>query len=90
MENNLLENLKLEIIILQKKDYQNALDHGFTNKKEWYNYIINSSNDEIAEAIIQLASRYDVLPVNVANIFDSSMIMRVGKIVKEKNNLITK
>lgn len=87
MENQKLEDFKLEIELLQKKDYQNAIEQGFYNKKDWYENIMKASNDEIAEAIINLAKRYDLLVENVANIFDSTMIMRVGKIAKKVKGL---
>ncbi len=90
MKDQRLEDFKLEIELLQKKDYQNAVELNFDNKKDWYEYIIKQAEDQIAEAIIDLATRYDVPIENVANIFDPTMIIRVGKIIKEKNALKTK
>ena len=84
MEEQKLEDFKLEIELLQKKDYQNAIEQGFNNKKDWYEYIIKRPEDEIAEAIISLAERYQLLVENVANIFDPTMIMRVGKVAQIK------
>lgn len=90
MENQKLEDFKLEIELLQKKDYQNATEQGFTNKKDWYEHIIQQEDDEVAKAVINLAERYQILAENVANIFDPTMIMRVGKIVQRKKDYKTK
>ncbi|MDD2409867.1 MAG: hypothetical protein PHD03_04045 [Bacilli bacterium] len=57
-------------------------------KKDWYNFIIKREIDEIANAIISLSSRYNIPLERVANDFDSSMIMRVGKIIQ--NNTKTR
>ncbi|MDD2505078.1 MAG: hypothetical protein PHF21_02260 [Bacilli bacterium] len=84
MEKDKLEELKFEIILLQQKDYQNAINLGFNNKKDWYLYIIEQKQDEIATSIIDLAKRYDVLVENIAGIFDPTMIMRVGKVLQKE------
>ncbi len=87
MKDYKLDDYKLEIMLLQQKDYNNAQKLGFNNKKDWYDYIINQDNDEIADAIIKLAERYDILIENAANSFDHTMLMRVGKILKNQNKV---
>ncbi|NLL01417.1 MAG: hypothetical protein GX265_00090 [Mollicutes bacterium] len=86
MEQEILD-LKLELELLQKKDYEDALNHGIDNKKDWYEYIIKQDKDEIAEAVINVAKRYNVLAENVANIFDSTMVMRITKVMQSKKGL---
>lgn len=83
-----IEDYKLEIKLLQKKDTEDAIKSGFSNKKEWHDYIINAENDETARAIIDVAERYNLPVTTVALNFDASMISRVKKLFlkgKEKN-----
>lgn len=75
-----LENYKLEIRILQQKDQETAIDNGFTNKSDWFKYICQQDYDEIAEAIISIAERYEVPLERVAHDFDSTMVVRLGRI----------
>jgi len=88
MEENLLKDYLAEIKALQVADYERALENDFKTKKDWYNFIIKREIDEIANAIISLSSRYNIPLERVANDFDSSMIMRVGKIIQ--NNTKTR
>ncbi len=82
-----LTDLKLELELLQKKDYENAINHDIYNKKNWYEYIITQEQDEIAETIIDVAKRYNVLGENIANIFDPTMVMRIAKVTQNKKGL---
>ena len=88
MEKTLLKDYLLEIKALQVADYKKALENDFKTKKDWFNYIIKQENDEIANAIISLSNRYKIPLERAANDFDSSMIMRVGKIIQ--NNTKTR
>jgi hypothetical protein len=78
-----IEDYRLEIILLQEKDTRMAKESGHKTKQDWYNHIINSEADEIAIAIIDISERYNIPVETVASHFDSSMVMRVGKILSE-------
>ena len=79
-----LENYKLEIQLLQEQDTKTAKDNGFETKKAWFEYIIKQEQDPIAEAIIDIAIRYDLPLERVAYDFDSTMTMRVGTILAKR------
>ncbi len=78
-----IEDFKLELTALQNKDIEDATALGFNNKDSWFKYIINKDKDEVAEAIIDLAKRYQVQDNVVAYYFDPTMLIRISKI---KNN----
>lgn len=83
-----IEDYKLEIKLLQKKDTENAFEHGYTTKKAWLTYINAQTNDETAKNIINIAKRYNVSPYLVALNFDSTMIYRIKKyLLNEKKEL---
>ena len=75
-----IEDYKLEIVALQRKDTENAKKNGFKNKDEYFKYIINEKKDEIAEAILDIARRYNVDKNIVAYNFDPTMIVRINKL----------
>ena len=83
------EDYLLELKLLQQKDTENAKKIGFDTKKKWFDYITKQEVDEIAEAVISLAERFE-LPVDVVarhfDVSDESMFMRVGKIITNKHN----
>ena len=86
-----INELKLELMALQLKDTENALNNGFNNKEDWFKYIINSNNDEIAQATLDLSQRYNVNENILAIHFDPTMLLRINKIKNRKNILkITK
>ncbi len=87
MDKNSLDEYFLEIKALQKADYDRAIESGYTTKKDWYDYIITQEEDNIANAIISISNRYNIPLYRVANDFDSSMIMRVGKIYKNNTKI---
>lgn len=84
-----LEDYRFEIKALQLADYNNAYENGFTTRESWYNFIVNQDYDDIAQAIINISKRYQVPLDRVAYDFDHTMIMRVGKIIKNKNDAKT-
>jgi hypothetical protein len=84
----MLEDFKLELILLQKKDTEDAINRGFKNKDDWFRFVISQKKDEVAEAIINLAKRYNVNENVVASYFDSTMLYRILR-VKRDNKEIT-
>ena len=45
-----IEDIKLELVALQKLDTQNAINYGAKSKSDWFKQIItNEDNDVIAE-----------------------------------------
>lgn len=87
MKDTLLEDYLTEIKALQVADYEKALENNFKTKKDWYNFIINQEVDEIANCIISISNRYNISLERVAKDFDSSMIMRVGKIIQNNTKI---
>ncbi|MDD2238783.1 MAG: hypothetical protein PHH51_02755 [Bacilli bacterium] len=87
MKDTLLEDYLTEIKALQVADYEKALENNFKTKKDWYNFIINQEVDEIANCIISISNRYNIPLERVAKDFDSSMIMRVGKIIQNNTKI---
>lgn len=83
-----LKDYRFEIMALQTADNNNAYENGFNTKQSWCNYIIKQEYDEIAQAIISISERYEVPLEQVAYDFDPTMIIRVTKILKDKNNTI--
>ena len=79
-----IDDLKLELIALQKKDTINALNKGFKNKSEWFKYVINEKEDEVASAILDIAKRYSIKDDIVAYHFDPTMVLRITKVKKDK------
>ena len=58
-----IEDIKLELVALQKLDTQNAINYGAKSKSDWFKQIItNEDNDVIAESIIDLSTRANVKP----------------------------
>ena len=54
-----IEDIKLELVALQKLDTQNAINYGAKSKSDWFKQIItNEDNDVIAESIIDLSREY--------------------------------
>lgn len=75
-----IEDIKLEIIALQKLDTQNAVKSGAKTKTEWFKTIVTSEEkDVIASSIIDLSNRSNVKPEILANYFDDTMILRIAK-----------
>ena len=83
-----IEDLKLEIKALQQKDTEDAIENGFNDKDEWFKYIINKDNDEVALAIQDLSKRYNVDENVIAVHFDPTMLIRLSKI-KHSNKKMT-
>ena len=53
-----IEDIKLELVALQKLDTQNAINYGAKSKSDWFKQIITTEdNDIIAESIIDLSTR---------------------------------
>ena len=77
-----INDFKLELVTLQQKDKEDAIKNGFTNKDSWFMHIIKEPNDEVAEAIVSLAKRYDIDENIVAKYFDPTMLIRISKIKK--------
>lgn len=74
-----IEDIKLEIITLQKLDTQNALENNIEDKETWLKECLNKDKDPIAQAIIDLAKRTNIKEENLAKLFDETMIIRVLK-----------
>lgn len=74
-----IEDIKLEIITLQKLDTKHALERNIENKEQWLKECLNMEKDDIAAAIINLAQRVNINEENIANLFDKTMILRVAK-----------
>jgi hypothetical protein len=81
---NTIDDFKLELKALQQKDTENANNMGYKTKREWFEYIMKEKDDEIAKAIMDLAVRYNVPLNTVAYNFDPTMVMRVGKLIKQE------
>ena len=66
-----IEDIKLELVALQKLDTQNAINYGAKSKSDWFKQIItNEDNDVIAESIINLSTRANVKNKGISlNIF---------------------
>ena len=79
MINMNIEDLKLELITLQKLDTENALKENITNKSTWLNRCLNNDKDEIAESVIEVADRYNIEVLTLAKMFDETMLYRVLK-----------
>lgn len=85
-----IEDLKLELIALQKLDTENALKENITDKRKWLNACLSKPNDEIAQCIIDLSKRYNIKEIAIAKIFDETMVYRVLNILKkDKKKSIT-
>ena len=65
-----IEDLKLELITLQKLDTENALKENITNKSSWLNKCLDNDKDEIAESVIEVADRYNIEVLTLAKMFD--------------------
>jgi len=72
-----IEEYQLELTVLQQTDTNRAFESGFRTKKEWFDFIKAQENDEIADAIVNLAERAELPIETVAAHFDQSMIWRV-------------
>ena len=71
-----IKDLELELKVLQKKDTEDALAQGFTNKDDWALHKLNTNEkDEVADAIINMAQRYEISQENLAVSFDKSLSM---------------
>ncbi len=82
-----IEDLKLELLALQRKDTENAKNNGFNNKDDWFKHIITLDNDEIANAIIDLAKRYNLNENTVASYFDSTMLYRILRVKRDSKEM---
>ena len=86
-----IKDLELELKVLQKKDTEDALEQGFTNKDDWALHKLNTNEkDEVADALIEMGKRYKISPENLAVSFDKrlSMYLRVQnskKMLKQKD-----
>lgn len=84
MENLNIDDLKLELQALQAKDTEDAKKAGFKTKDDWTLYKLNhpEMKDEIAEALIDIAKRYNVSLGTLAAIYDKglSMFLRVQSV----------
>ena len=83
----MLEDFKLELVLLQKKDTEDAINNGFKNKDDWFRYIISQKTDEVAEAIINLAKRYNLNENVVASYFDSTMLYRILRVKRDHKEM---
>jgi type III secretion system FlhB-like substrate exporter len=78
----MIENYKLEIINLQKRDTKDALAKGYKDKNSWFEYIIKQKKDKVAEEIIKIAQKYQLNKELVASHFDQLMVKRINNISK--------
>lgn len=85
-----IEDIKLEIITLQKLDTQNALENAVESKEKWLKHCLNMDTDKIAQAIINLAKRTNIKEENLAKLFDETMVIRVLKEKERKKENKTK
>ena len=83
-----IDDFKLELVALQKKDMEDAKNLGIKDKDNWFRYIINADKDSVAEGVLNLAKRYNIEDNVVAYYFDPTMLIRISKI-KESNKKIT-
>ena len=75
-----IEDIKLELVALQKLDTQNAINYGAKSKSDWFKQIItNEDNDVIAESIIDLSTRANVKPEKHGKYFDNTMPLKIAK-----------
>ena len=90
MEKDLtIEDYRLEILLLQKRDQELALEQGFTTRRAWLENILKQDNDEVAEAIIDMARRYEVPVETVASNFDpATMTARVLKVLEKQKSKV--
>ena len=84
-----IDDFKLELISLQKRDIEDANNNGFKDKDSWFKHIINSEKDEVAEGIIDLAKRYELNDNVVAYYFDPTMLIRLSKVKNQANKNMT-
>ena len=78
-----IDDLKLELITLQKKDTINALNKGFKNKSEWFKYVINEKEDEVASAILDIAKRYNTSTSNIISLNNlKNNNLSIGQVLK--------
>ena len=82
-----IDNVKLELLALQKKDTEDAINSGFKSKDDWFKYILSSDKDEVAEAVLDLSKRYDLDENVIANYFDPTMIVRLIKIKNQAKKI---
>lgn len=80
-----IDELKIELIFLQKKDEEDAHLLGIKDKKNYLKYILNKKNDPVAEALFDLSKRYQVSINTLAYYFDPTMIFRINKIINTCN-----
>ena len=57
-----IEDIKLELVALQKLDTQNAINYGAKSKSDWFNQII--TNEEFIKEIKQILSNQSHLGIN--------------------------
>ena len=82
-----IDDLKLELIALQNRDMEDAINNGINNKDLWLKHMMESEEDEVAEGILDLAKRYELDDNVVAYYFDPTMLIRLSKVknrMKEK------
>ena len=84
-----IDDFKLELIALQKRDEIDATNNGFNDKDSWFKYIINAPKDEVAEGIIDLAKRYELDDNVVAYYFDPTMLIRLSKVKNQAEKNMT-
>jgi len=75
-----IEDFKLELTVLQRKDTEDAKNLGYNDKDAWFKHIMSEEHDEVAEAIINLAERAEIKEDVVAYYFDPTMLIRLAKV----------
>ena len=84
-----IDDFKLELIALQRRDVEDATNNGFNDKDSWFKHIINAEKDEVAEGIIDLAKRYELDDNIVAYYFDPTMLIRLSKVKNQAGKNMT-
>ena len=74
-----IEDIKLELVALQKLDTQNAINYGAKSKSDWFKQIITTEDNDIIAESIDLSTRANVKPEILANYFDDTMPLRIAK-----------
>ena len=77
-----IEDIKLELVALQKLDTQNAINYGAKSKSDWFKQIItNEDNDVIAESIIEKAGEADVPVYADSKLADTLSKLEIGEMI---------
>jgi hypothetical protein len=84
------EDLLLELQNLQKIDTKQALQENIVNKTNWFKNCLQKEEDNIADAIINISTRYNIPELTIAKLFDETMIYRVIKQMERNKKVAAK